>query len=149
MNESKHINEYWETAKHHMENIPSNYIKIWRTDNNGQVSQDKNKEHKEIWPWALKSQTDKGNGQNLINLCRGNDLICPNTHMIPKNKNVGNMATWHIPYATVKRKIDLFAISDNREIGRKIKNNKLANTKQPYKRRILQIYIKISLKNNQ
>ena len=55
------------------------YIKIWRTDNNGQIERNKHNS-KVIGKWALSNTAQAGNGVMRSNTCVKNETICANTH---------------------------------------------------------------------
>ena len=81
--QNEQINAYWATLNQYIDAIPNTYIRIWCTDNNGQISKPSNSNNN-IGPWTLTNKTDKGNGGKLITTCTKHDYICANAHRIPK-----------------------------------------------------------------
>ena len=79
------IYDYWALVNSHIPNIPHKLIRIWCTDNNGQVSQN-NHNDKYIGPWRMENNSTNINGDNLAESCINNNYICVNTFFIPKNK---------------------------------------------------------------
>ena len=57
-------NKYRNGLNNHMDPIPNNYIKIWMTDNNGQISQEENTKDI-IGKWNIGNKTEVGNGENI------------------------------------------------------------------------------------
>ena len=126
---NEHFNTYWATLNQYIATIPNTYIRMWCTDNNGQITKPTNTNTNNIGQWALTSKTDKGDGGKLIQTCPKHNYICPNTHKIPKNYNKTNLATRYCPAQTTARQIDFFLISaQQRNRVKSIKNNKIANT---------------------
>ena len=66
---SNQIGEYWETLANHLQQIPQNNIKMWCTDNNGQISNNSKSQSKVVGNWTLSNTTEKGNGEHLIKIC--------------------------------------------------------------------------------
>ena len=64
------------------------------------------------WGWGISNKTDKGNGENLVQTSIDNDMICSNTHPIPKNGNKNNLATRFSYDGVISRQIDFFAIQN-------------------------------------
>ena len=87
----KYRDDIGSTIKH----IPNNVINLLRTGNNGQVSKTKFS-HNCIGDWAISNKTDKGNGENIVQTCMDNDIICSNAHFAPNSSNKNNLSTLSI-----------------------------------------------------
>ena len=120
--QTEHINTYWTTLNQYIDTIPNTYIRMWCTDNDGQITKPPDNNANNIGHWTLTNKTDKGDGAKLIQTCLKHDYICANTHKIPKNNNKANLATWYCPTQTNDRQIDFFLIS--KQHGNCVKKSK-------------------------
>ena len=59
----KEINEYWAKIQNYIKPMPSNLIKMRRTDNNGQIAS--NKTCNLIGKWTIAKTNEEGNGENI------------------------------------------------------------------------------------
>ena len=78
------MKEYWEYIAAYTSLIPNNLVKIWRTDNNGQLSQNETNK-KYIGKWTMGNRLGNINSQNLSKNCGNNELVARNTHFPLKN----------------------------------------------------------------
>ena len=78
--QTEQINTYCDTLNRYIDAIPNSYIRMWRTDNNGQITRPANTNTNDIGQWKLTSKTDKGNDEELIQTCTKHNYICANTH---------------------------------------------------------------------
>ena len=142
------IYQYWQQVERLIEKIPKKITQIWCTDNNGQIARNgNNKNH--IGKWTTSTKTEAGNGKQLEEICKENNLICSSTFFIPKNKERGELATWHNYDGTIARQIDYFMISQNqRNWVISIDNKQMANTRTPMQHKMLKIHIRIKLKSH-
>ena len=96
----------------------------------------------------MAGETENSTSNILCIHVRKQNYICTNTHKI-QNYTKTNLATSFFPTHAVARIIDFFLIpAQRRNWVKTIKNNKIENTRQQMRRRILQIYIRISLNLN-
>ena len=61
--QTEQINTYWTTLNQYIDSIPNTHIRMWCTDNNGQITKPTNTNTNNIGPWTLTNKTDKGNGE--------------------------------------------------------------------------------------
>ena len=79
------LKNYWNNTNAYISLIPQKYLKIWRSDNNGQVYQNEANSYN-IGKWALGGKKDNGNGERLSKCCENNDLIICNTFFSTKKQ---------------------------------------------------------------
>ena len=85
---------------------PSNLIRIWCADNNGQIANDTDLSNRNIIrKWAITSNSEQGNGVKLHACFIQRDLSCTATHLTPKHNDVSNLATWYDNAGNLKRQI--------------------------------------------
>ena len=85
-------NKHWAETRDITNSIPKNNVICWRTDNNGQITKEKDN-NAQIGKWAMGNKTENGNGRQLGEICKEYDLICSNTFPKPKRKRrTGNVA---------------------------------------------------------
>ena len=61
-----YIEERWGQPGRHLGNIHGDFIRIWCTDNNGEIADANNNRNNTIGRLALRNQIEKGNEGNLI-----------------------------------------------------------------------------------
>ena len=72
------IRKYWGNAEANITLFPRKCIRLWRTDNNGQLSSN-GTNATNIWPCAAWGELNSANSTNLINCCEWNDWVSCNT----------------------------------------------------------------------
>ena len=87
------IENYWKYIEAYTSLIPNNLVKIWCTDNNGQLSQN-TANNKYIGKWTLCTKLENINSRNLSAQCENNEWMACNTYYIPKIMTK-NLATWY------------------------------------------------------
>ena len=80
---SEVIQEYWNNVDAYISLIPISHIKIWCTDNNGQLTRNSRNESN-VGPWAIGKKLENTNSTRLSATCEQNDLVACNTFFIPK-----------------------------------------------------------------
>ena len=91
---NENILNYWDNVTKYMETIPNNYIKIWRADNNGQISQNKHN-NKVVGKWTMSNRIQKGNGVMISKTCVKYKMVCDNTCFCSIANNKSNLSTWY------------------------------------------------------
>ena len=77
------IKQYWDMVNAYISLIPNNLIRLWCTDNNGQLSKTDNNN---IGPWALGGKLENLSSVNLAECCDRYDWVASSAHFIPKLK---------------------------------------------------------------
>ena len=113
--EKEEIEEYWAKIQKYIKTIPNNLIKMWCTDNNGQIAQ--NDTCNSIGKWTIASVNEKENGGNFYKTLEENNLCCMNTYFIPPENNPQNLTTWNNYDGAQNKQIDFFAISNINKLG--------------------------------
>ena len=119
-------NKHCAETREIMNSIPKNNVIFWCTDNNGQITQDKDN-YEQIGEWAIGNKTEEGNGKQLGEICKEYDLICSNNFFKPKRGIKEKLATWYSHNGEIKRQIDYFNITKTQELD--TSNNKQPNSK--------------------
>jgi len=138
--------KYRNTLKDYIQILPTKHIKLWCTDNNGQV-ETRIESNEVIGKWTLGKETEEGNGKQLEETCIENDLVRGNAFFIPTNENCEKLATWYNYCGTKKRHIDYIMISKlNRNWIINIDNKEMNNARTPTQHKMIEIKIIIKLK---
>ena len=85
-----------------MNSIPENNVKFWRTDNNGQITQDEDN-IEQIGKWAMWNKTEDGNGRQLEKMRNEYELVCSSTFFKPRSGGKEELATWYIHNGETKQ----------------------------------------------
>ena len=107
MSDEKEIKEYRTKIRKYIKTVPSNLIKMWRTDNNGQIAQ--NNTSNSIWKWTIANINENGNGENFYKTLEENNLCCVNTFFTPPENKQQNRATWDNYDGARDKQIDFFS----------------------------------------
>ena len=78
-------NKHWAETREIMSSIPKNNAICWCTDNNGQITQDKDN-NGQIGKWTMGNKTENGDGRQLGEICKEYDIIGSNTFYTKKRK---------------------------------------------------------------
>ena len=60
--------KYWNDTREIINSLPKNNVICWYTDNNGQITQEENKEY--IGKWTIGNRTEEGYGRQLEKMCK-------------------------------------------------------------------------------
>ena len=80
------LNKYRNELNNHMDKIPNKYIRLWRTENNGQICQ-KEGARDTSGKWAIGNTTEAGDGEKHMDLRRRRDIARINTFIRPERVN--------------------------------------------------------------
>ena len=142
----EHIQKYWNKINAYISLIPKKYIRMWCTDNNGQLRRNDTNENN-IGNWTLGKKMDNTNGEELRKCCENNDLVASNTFFTPYRGVKSNLATWHSYDGEYSKRIDYFLIDKKqRNWVKNICNDENANISNPMQHRAIIVKIKIKLK---
>ena len=144
------LTKYRIELNNHMDKIPNSYIKLWLTDNNGQICQMGNTKDI-IGKCTIGDKTEVGNGGNYVHLFRRKDLtcVCVYTTIRPKWKKRGESATWHSEFGRYYRQIDFF--HNKRKYEKRItqiRNDKIESIRQAPQRKILIVNLQVTPDKN-
>ena len=142
------IEEYWKYIEAYTSLIPNNLIKIWCTDNNGQLSRNETNQ-KYIGKWTMGNKLENLNSQKLSMQCIDNEMVACNTYFIPKDNDKSNLATWYSYTGEVQKQLDYILIEHRyRNWAKNVTNDTIANINSPMQHRALILDLKITLKAN-
>ena len=136
------IGKYWEYMDAYISLIPNNLIKIWRTDNNGQLSRnDTNSQY--VGKWTLGGKLENPNSQNLSRICENNEWVALNTFFIPVKNDKSNLATWYSSDGNIANQLDYIIIEDRySNWDKEITNNIISNPISPMQHRAIILELK-------
>ena len=78
---------YWGMVIAYTSLIPNNLVRVWRTDNNGQLQKTDNNN---VGPWAMWKKLENANSINIAECIDQHDWVASNTHISPQRIGARN-----------------------------------------------------------